>query len=99
MAGFWPLLAGICNEHQADALNSRLFDPNKFWTDIPFATLSKSDNRFSRQGYYWLGGVWAPTNYMVIKGLEKYGFIENSRLASEKYLDALVEVYKYTDTL
>lgn len=99
IAGFWPLLAGICNEHQADALNSRLFDPNKFWTDIPFATLSKTHKDFSKQGYYWLGGVWAPTNYMVIKGLEKYGFVENSRLASQKYLDALVEVYKYTDTL
>lgn len=36
---------------------------------------------------------------MVIKGLDKYGFVENSRLSSEKYLDALVEVYKYTNTL
>lgn len=99
IAGFWPLLAGICNDRQASALNNRLFDENKFWSDVPFATLSKSHKDFSKQGYYWLGGVWAPTNYMVIKGLEKYGFVNNSQLASEKYLDALVEVYKYTDTL
>ncbi|ONI38516.1 hypothetical protein AN639_02025 [Candidatus Epulonipiscium fishelsonii] len=26
------------------------------------------------EGQYWRGGVWAPTNYMVLKGIETYGY-------------------------
>jgi glycogen debranching enzyme len=46
-----------------------------------------------------LGGVWAPTNYMIIKGLQHYGYHELAALASERYLAGMYEVFKSTGTV
>lgn len=37
-------------------------------------TLSADDANFNPSGGYWNGAVWAPTNYMVLRGLTKCGF-------------------------
>ena len=58
---------------------------------------------------HWLGGVWAPTNVMIVKGLERYGrtggnptdhgFNEVAAEAAERYLDGLAAVFRKTGTL
>ncbi|WP_051998332.1 MGH1-like glycoside hydrolase domain-containing protein [Loigolactobacillus coryniformis] len=98
LAGFWPLLAGVTNADQAKALKDKLFDPNKFWTDMPFPALAKDDPNYVGSGDYWNGGVWAPTNYMVIKGLDNVGFTNEAQQAAVKYIEALNEVYNYSGT-
>lgn len=107
--GFWPMLAGIANEKQANRLLSHLKDPNEFWRAIPFPSLAANEKEYKSDGHYWLGGVWAPTNVMIIKGLEKFGresanatdytFNEFATSAVAKYLDGLYTVYKKTGTL
>ena len=39
---------------------------------------------------YWCGGVWAPSNYMILKGLDKYGYTKDAARIAKKYA-ALVE--------
>lgn len=74
IASFWPLLAGAAPLDRAERLiNEHLKNPAEFGTARPFPTLSASDPLFDPDGSYWRGGVWAPTTYMVIKGLSRYG--------------------------
>jgi rhamnogalacturonyl hydrolase YesR len=99
IAGFWPLLAGITNQHQNELLIRNLQDPAQFWRPIPFPTLSKSHSQYVNTGGYWLGAVWAPTNFATIKGLERIGADAFAKEASEKYLEGLYQVYLTTGTL
>ncbi|MFI5390706.1 MAG: amylo-alpha-1,6-glucosidase [Bacteriovoracales bacterium] len=96
---FWPLLAGITSKEQEAKLIGHLKNPNEFNTDLPFATLSKDNPKFRPLGNYWRGGVWAPTNYMVIKGLAERGYEDDAFEFSRRYLKGLLEVYSYTNTL
>lgn len=100
LASFWPMFAGIASKEQAEAMVNILFDPAHFYTKMPFPTLSKKETtHFKPQGGYWQGGVWAPTNYMVIRGLMNYGYTDKAREATTRYLDALAASYRKTRTL
>ena len=97
--GFWPLLAGICNEKQKAKMVEHLKNPEEFWRPIVFPTLAADEEEYHETGNYWCGGVWAPTNVMIIKGLEKSGFQKFAKIASEKYLHGMYKVFEKTGTL
>lgn len=109
IGGFWPMLAGIADHSKAKRLLANLKNPRAFWRPIPFPSLAADEPEYQADGHYWLGGVWAPTNVMVIKGLERYGresdnatdhaFNEFASVAAERYLDGLAVVYAKTGTL
>jgi glycogen debranching enzyme len=110
VASFWPMLAGLCDLHKAERLLSNLKDPKTFWRVIPFPSLSADHKDYKPEGAYWLGSVWAPTNIMIIKGLDNFSFDDNNCFdsygfrkfavhASQKYLEALYNVYKQTGTI
>ena len=99
MGGFWPLLAKIASEQQAQHLVAHLKDPQKFWRPFVFPTVAADEPEYDPRGNYWLGGVWAPTNVMVIKGLENYGYNEFAALATQKYLEAMLKVFQERGTV
>jgi hypothetical protein len=99
IAAFWPMLAGITTSHQDSAMIAHLKNPAEFWRDMVFPTLSASHDNYQTNGGYWLGAVWAPTNYAVIKGLERVGADAFAYEASERYLEGLYQVYLQTGTL
>ncbi len=96
---FWPLLAKVASPKQAQRLVEHLKDPKTFWRPFVFPTLAADQPGYDPKGGYWLGGVWAPTNYAIIKGLEQYGFEEVAQEASSKYLAAMTEVFRKTGTV
>lgn len=95
---FWALAAGIVPEERVDRLLSRLVDPGEFWRAIPVATTSAAEKEFTPAGGYWCGSVWAPTNYMVLRGLKRYGKTEVARKLARQFYWAVAEVYKETGT-
>ncbi len=97
--GFWPLLAGIASEKQAESLVNHLKNPDEFWRTIVFPTLSADEEEYHEYGDYWKGGVWAPTNVMIIKGLEKYKYYQFAKKSTEKYLTGVYKVFQKTGTL
>jgi hypothetical protein len=99
LAGFWPLLAGIVPRERAERLVTHLQNPAEFGRPHPFPTLSADHPSYVPTGGYWLGGVWAPTNYMVVKGLTANGFADLARQSAERHLDQLAEVAAQTGTL
>ena len=99
LATFWPLLAGIVPPQRATQLVEHLQNPNEFNRPHPFPTLSADHPSYLPTGGYWLGGVWAPMNYMVIKGLDANGYSHLGRHFAEQYLTQLAEVAAKTGTL
>ena len=99
VACFWPMLAGITSRSQQAALLANLKDTNTFWRHDIFPSLAAGQPHYDPAGRYWCGGVWAPTDYMVIKGLQQCGYEDFATGCSEKYLTSLAAVFKKTGTL
>jgi len=93
IGAFWPLLAEIPDSEQTDKLLVHLKNKNEFWRPHLIPTLSHDDPNYDETGHYWLGSVWAPTNYMVIKGLEKYNYYDLANQISINHLSNLSEIY------
>jgi hypothetical protein len=99
VAGYWTLLAKVASPSRAALLVSHLKNPSTFGTINPVPTLSADEKAFSPSGNYWCGSVWAPTNTMVIRGLENYGYAQEAYTIAMKHLHVVAEVYKKTGTI
>jgi hypothetical protein len=60
--------------------------------------LSADDPHYSGTGGYWCGGVWAPTNYMVLKGLDTSGQNALAHEIAINHLGNVVQVFQSDDT-
>lgn len=73
IASFWTMLAQIASPEQAGAMISKhLRNPAEFYRAHLFPTLAANDPDYDGYGHYWRGGVWAPTDFAVIKGIERF---------------------------
>lgn len=93
IASYWTLTAGIAPEDRAESLVKQLEDPNKFGGKVPFVSLSRSDADYMPSGRYWRGGVWLPTAYATLRGLEKYGMIDLAHRTSRTLLEHMYRTY------
>ena len=93
-ASFWPMIAEIPSSEQIDSLVDYLKDPRHFNRPNAVPTLSFDDCNYKDDGGYWLGGVWAPTNFMIVKGLVAQGQHELAREISLNYIEMLYRVWK-----
>jgi glycogen debranching enzyme len=72
-----------------------LFNPREFWTPYPVAALARSERWYSRDhlpsdlGCSWRANVWIPTNYMIYRGLRRYGYRDLASIVAH-YTHALV---------
>jgi len=96
-AAFWPMIAGVADATQAAALVEKLVDPEEFGTEHPVPTLARSDANYNPLGGYWCGAVWAPINYMVVRGLECCGYTALAREITVKHLDAMAAVSEHPE--
>lgn len=94
VAGFWPILAGCCPADRLCALIDHLNNPAEFNRPNPIPSLSADDPNYDPEGTYWIGGVWAPTNYMVTRGLHLAGEGNLAHSIARRYVDSLVRTYK-----
>lgn len=92
IASAWTLLCGAAEGERGEKMIRHLFDPEEFYTKVPFASLSKDDPNYDSTGGYWLGSVWAPANYAAIRGIAELGRPELAREAAIRYLDAICAV-------
>jgi hypothetical protein len=99
VAGFWPLIAQTASLQQAEKLSRHLQNPETFGRNYPVPTLSADAEAYSSDGHYWCGAVWAPTNTMVIRGLEKYGYDSLACVIALKHIRQVADVYQKTGTI
>jgi hypothetical protein len=99
VAAYWTLLAGVAPPDRARRLVEELSNPATFGRVNPVPTCPGDEPGFKAHGGYWKGAVWAPTNTMVIRGLEKYGYGDLAREIALKHLALVADVYAKTGTI
>lgn len=90
-SGFLAMWAGIATPEQAKRMvKENLLDEKAFWAPYGVRTLSKYEKMYvikkSGNPSCWLGPIWGISNYMVFKGLVKYGFKKEATELAEKTL-------------
>jgi putative isomerase len=87
-SSFLPLWAGFASAEQAERMVERYRDTRTFHARYGVRTLSRLekmyDLRASNNPSNWLGPIWGISNYLVFRGLLKYGFDDDARDLAEK---------------
>lgn len=88
-SGFLAMWAGIATQEQAERMvRENLLDEKAFWAPYGVRSLSKYEKMYvikkSGNPSCWLGPIWGISNYMVFRGLLKYGFLAEARELAEK---------------
>lgn len=96
---YWALLADVIPKERLDKFVAHLNNPNEFNRPCRVPTLSADHPDYKDDGEYWRGGVWAPTNYMILKGLEKNGYENLAYDIAKNCLDNVISVFKSDQTL
>ena len=91
LAGFYPLWAGLATNEQAKTIEAHLaaFDrPGGL-------AMSRTES-----GTQWdLPYGWAPTNWIAVAGLERYGFHDDARRISGEFSSTVLENFKRDGTV
>ncbi len=108
-SGFLAMWAGIATPEQAERMvKENLLDQKAFWAPAGVRTLSKYEKMYvikeSGNPSCWLGPVWGISNYMVFRGLVKYGFNAEAAELANKNISLLAtdisdsgELHEYYD--
>ncbi len=73
IGAYWALLAGIVPSERAERMLNHLRDTKLFNRPHRVPSQAADSTSYRTDGNYWLGGVWSPTNYMVLQALSEYG--------------------------
>lgn len=99
IGAYWTLLAGVVPQERLATFVGHLDNPAEFKTPHRVPALSRDHPKFAENGDYWNGGVWAPTNYMVLRGLTKNGQDELAYEIAANHHRAVVDVHQQTGTV
>jgi hypothetical protein len=99
IGAYWALLAGCTPRHRISDLVAHLENPAEFNRPHRIPALSADDPNYSGTGGYWCGGVWAPTNFMVLKGLGEIGFQDLAHRIAVNHVENVVKVFESDDTV
>ena len=93
-SGFLAMWSGIATEEQAQRMvKENLLDEKGFWAPYGVRSLSKYEKMYtvkvSGNPSCWLGPVWGISNYLIFRGLLKYGFTDLADELVTKTLDLL----------
>jgi len=76
--GWIPLWAGIAIREQARRIRNRILNRDEFNTFVPFPTVAADNPGFDPGKGYWRGPVWLDQAYFAIRGLWKYGYMDDA---------------------
>lgn len=90
-SGFLAMWSGIAQKEQAERMvRENLLDTDSFWAPFGVRTLSKYEKMYtvkaSNNPSCWLGPVWGISNYLVFRGLLRYGYEDEAAALAEKTL-------------
>ena len=99
VGAYWALLAGAVPQERISPFVGHLEEQGRFKRPHRVPSLSVDHPEYREDGGYWLGGVWPPTNYMVLRGLDRAGYHDLAHEISREDLDHVVRVFEKTGTL
>ncbi len=99
IGAYWALWGKIVPKERMEGFLAHLENEKEFNRPNRIPALSADHPKYSENGAYWCGGVWAPTNYMVLCGLTANGQHDLAYRIADTYLKNIVQVWKQTNTL
>ncbi|WP_299522135.1 trehalase family glycosidase [uncultured Lutibacter sp.] len=84
--GWTALWANAATQEQAEAVKIIMMNSEKFYTKIPFQTMSADHPKFDPLNGYWRGPNWLDQAYFGVKGLRNYGFNKEADRATIQIL-------------
>jgi glycogen debranching enzyme len=96
IASYWALVSGVVPQERLESFVSHLSDTSMFARVHRVPTLSADSKHFSPDGDYWNGSIWAPTNYMVLKGLTHYQQDSLAFEIAKNHLQNVTQVFEET---
>lgn len=85
--GWTALWANAATQEQAEAVKNKMMNPDKFYTKIPFQTMSADHEKFDPLKGYWRGPNWLDQAYFGVKGLRNYDFNKEADEATVQILE------------
>jgi hypothetical protein len=99
IGAYWALIAGIVPDSRLDAFIKHLDDDTEFNRPHRIPSLAFSHPGYKKNGRYWQGGVWNPTNYMVLRGLDLSGRNNLAHEIALNHLNNVIDVFEKTGTV
>ncbi|MDX2077830.1 MAG: trehalase family glycosidase [bacterium] len=99
IGAYWGLLSDVVPSERAERLIAHLQDEKGFNRPHPIPTQAYDSPDYNPYGGYWLGGVWSPTNYMVLCGLTRRGYHTLAHQIAHKHVEQVAKIYVDSGTL
>ncbi len=96
---YWALLADIVPPERMRPFLAHLSDTNEFNRPHRIPSLSADNPHYDREGGYWLGAVWAMTNYSVLRGLTKAGADSLAYEIAWNHLNNVARIFDSTNII
>jgi hypothetical protein len=96
---FWGLLSDVIPPERLTRVIAHLEDEHSFARPHPVPSQAYDSAEYNPYGGYWVGGVWSPTNYMVLRGLTQRGYDDLAFQIAGKHIDFVAQVFEETGTL
>jgi len=100
VATLLPLYAGSISKEKAEQLVKLLDNEHLYGTNYPVPSVAPESVWFNRERY-WQGPTWVNMNWLIIDGLERYGFSEKADFIRRKTIKMVEEAgfFEYFDPL
>lgn len=100
IGAYWGLLdKDLIPAEREEPFLRHLRDQNAFNRPHRIPSMAADcDGYDPESGDYWRGGVWSPTNYMVLKGLRRAGQNRLAHQIARNHLEMVSTVFQHTDT-
>lgn len=99
IGAYWGILAEVIPEDRLHWIIEHLKDSNSFNRPHRVPSQSYDSVGYERTGIYWRGGVWSPTNYMVLSGLTQAGYDDLAYDIALNHVRNVSDVFRKTETL
>lgn len=86
IATLLPLYAGCIDKDRAEKLVRLLEDEHSFGSTYPVPSVPLNSEWFKPIGY-WQGPVWVNMNWLIIDGLNRYGYTDHAEALRETTID------------
>ena len=94
VASFYPLWAGLADEKQAESTVKRLCEIE---CEYGVSTCAKNNHPAQFQWDYPTG--WPPLQYIMIRALARYGYMEDAARIAHKYVTVIEKLFNQTGML
>lgn len=99
IGAYWALLADAVPRERLPRFIAHLESPSEFRRTHAVPSLSADTPGYDPDGGHWLGGVWAPTNYMILRGLTEQGHDDLAYQIAENHFRNVIGSFEKTGSI